>query len=150
MQHIAIERINRSLTLQMALIINSIFRNDKHTTVTSPISGFVFCNVMAPSVECPVAVADNFSTALLVGRKCKVNLAIDLDFKTLIVDQGPNTNIAFTVHCDIGKQQLQLKFRRRSKLRTVDGVVVASLSDRKKPRPSDFFVRTVSGGICID
>ena len=101
-------------------------------------------------VECPVAVADNCLTAFLVSRKRKVHRAIDLDFKTLIVDQGPKANIAFTVNCDIGKQQFHLKFRHSFELRTFDRVVVTSLSDRKKPRSSDFFVRAVSGGICID
>ena len=100
---------------------------------------------MAPAVECPAAVADNFLTTLLVGRKRKEHLAVDPDFEALIVDQGPKTNIAFTVNCDIGKQQLHLKFRHRFELRTVDRVVVASLSDRKKLRLSDFFVRAVSG-----
>ena len=105
---------------------------------------------MAPAVECSVAVANNFLTTFLVSRKCEIHLAVDLNFKTLIVDQGPNTNIAVIINCDIGKQELDLKFRHGFELGTFDRIVVASLSDRKKPRSSDVFVRAVSGGICID
>ena len=107
-------------------------------------------SVMTPSVQSFVAHTDNFSTTLLEGWKCEIHHSVYIHFKALIVDQGPKADIAIAVNCYIGKQQGHMKFRNSFESGAVDGVVMASLSNRKNPRSCNFFVGTVSGSVCTD
>ena len=106
--------------------------------------------VMTPSVQSFVAHTDNFSTTLLEDWKCEIHHSVYIHFKALIVDQGPKADIAIAVNCYIGKQQGHMKFRHSFEPRAVDGVVMASLSNRKDPCSCYFFIGTVSGSVCTD
>lgn len=85
---------------------------DSNGKVTGPITRIHAC-LVRPSAERFVTITGHIVALLRVVREGKVLAIVDHNLEALIVDNGPEANVAVHVRCQIGKIQPHQQRTRR-------------------------------------